>query len=244
MNKFKIQVNIKGLSVRPTLNNYGAMIDDIEEIHCEFECGKIYGIIGECGSGGWGLSYILSGKESLKDQEVFIDGKRVSQEDLKEISWYVGEGLNNSCRFSREKTIHQQLQYVIRNRSMSIDEKDIIEKFYLSPERLNCRFSQLSWERWRASAAIGYAYGRKIFCFPWLSSRFVNLLILNGRMNIYTDILKSENAIIIIPTENQESLEHIADEFIIIDENVTQARLLAKRIVLDYIKEKEDIDAN
>ena len=86
--------------------------------------------------------------------------------------------------------------------------EDVIRKFHLTPERLSVRLSVLSWERWRASAAIGYAYNCKIFCFPWLNTCYSN-----------------------------NTIEMIADEIIEINNPRFGISSLAKEVIESYRKD-------
>ncbi|MEC0264542.1 hypothetical protein [Paenibacillus anseongense] len=57
-------------SSTPTIFHEFKMIDTIRDFSLAIEPGKIYGLVGSIGSGGWLLSYILAGREvhSLMDQ--------------------------------------------------------------------------------------------------------------------------------------------------------------------------------
>ena len=218
MNDLMIRVESGDTIFSPEMENYGSMTDYLMDFCHSFEGGKIYGLIGECGSGGWGISSLLCGKESREESRVLMNGVKVSQNELEKWGWYVGEGIARRCHFSREKSVIGQIRHGL-NVSKKCDENEIIRRFGLSDKRLDLRLSNLSWERWRASAAIGYAHDCKIFCFPWVNTSYLNDLIMNSRIEVFSDILKQEGNIVIIPTEKEESLEMIADEIIVMKDH-------------------------
>lgn len=121
------------------------------------------------------------------------------------------------------------------------DRKDftvekIIELFGLSKDRLSYKVEELSWERWRASMAIGFAQGKSIYCFPWCSTMWINDLILNSGIHRCIDIVKKYGSIIIIPTSKTESIEYLVDEVISINNSKSLPSDRAKELVKDYKK--------
>lgn len=240
MKQIILEVDIKEGVFYPSLRNFGGVIDDITDLHCKFRSGNVYGIIGECGSGGWALSYVLSGRDTCPQQKIYVNENGVSQKDLEELGWYAGDGIAKIGFFDKEKSILKQLQYGLKknNNPFSIDE--IVQKFKLSQDRLSSKMSQLSWEKWRASIAIGYAHGKKVYCFPWLNTAQVNDLILNTGFHIYLDILKEEGSIIIIPTDKKETLEFIADEYIILNNPRHSISVSTKELLAKYSHNKQN----
>lgn len=236
MSNYTVDFNVAESIVSPSMESYGAMSDLICSSQYTFHSGKIYGIVGECGSGGWGISYILCGRGWPKECKIKINGKEVNQGELEKVGWYVGEGVRRRKHFFQEKSVKKQIEGGIRKSKVSSVE-DVIRKFHLTPERLSVRLSVLSWERWRASAAIGYAHNCKIFCFPWLNTCYLNNMITNSRLDIFSDILKQEGNIIIIPTEKQGTIEMIADEIIEINNPRFGISSLAKEVIESYRKD-------
>lgn len=235
----KIEVNILEGIYFPKLYNHGQMIDDCKNFNYVFEKGKAYGIIGECGSGGWGLSYNLVGKKNYNKGYIKVNDKTVGLEELKQISCYVCESMvNNSLPFKNKSILKQLKDGVKTNKSSNLCVEDVIKTFNLSKDRLHLKVEELSWERWRASIAIGYSYGRKLFCFPWVDTRWINDAILNFGLHICIDILKNNGAIIIIPTEKAESVEFIVDEIIHLNNDRHLPSKRAREFVEEYKKTK------
>lgn len=236
----RIEVNIENALYHPEMENYGQMIDDIKDFNHVFKKGRSYGIIGQCGEGGWGLSYNLIGREQFITGEIKIDGNIITLAELRKIGWYVGEGIPNRRLFLKSNSVINQLQEAIKQNpngaTHSIEE--IIKIFNLSQDRLNLKLEELSWERWRASVAIGYAYGKQIFCFPWMSTGWINDLILNSSIHICIEVLKSSGAIIILPTQMAESLDFFVDEVVYLHNSRHLPSQRAKEVVEHFLKSR------
>ncbi|WP_084783439.1 ATP-binding cassette domain-containing protein [Paenibacillus sp. FJAT-26967] len=203
-----VQVNNLTVLCDPKLFNYGQMRDHCEQFTYEFNSGKIYGVIGECGSGGWALSYCLSGKVKAQHGEIVINQSRVDQNQIINYGSYVGEG-TSSRMFFKERTVRQQIKQGLERRNSKYTFQEIVDLFELSSSRLNRSLRYISNERWNASIAIGLANGKSIFCFPWLSTGWIQSI--QGRINTCARILKDRGAIIIIPTSKKDTLNDIAD---------------------------------
>jgi hypothetical protein len=93
---------------------------------------------------------------------------------------------------------------------------------------------ELSWEKWRASIAVGFAYNKRVFCFPWLNTSWVNDLVLNCSNHKCIDILKKEGSIIIIPTERPESIDYLVDELVYLKNPSHNPSERAREIVAEY----------
>lgn len=196
------------------LFNYGSMRDTIGHFNYKFVPG-VYVIKGEFGLGGWALTEILAGREQMFSGTIRADGLPLTPLQLKRYTCYVGDDLNidKKLRF-RKKTIHDQIQYAVDKGlgyGKSVDE--IKKMFELSDRRFESVIQQTSGERWRISMAVGYAYEKNIYCFPWVNSRFLKSLMCLETCFKY---LVESGAIIIIPTTFPEVLEDIVDKYTII----------------------------
>lgn len=207
-----------------------ATTDMLYTDHFTFQSGNIYSIIGEIGSGGWAISYLLSGKVPVEQEEVFINKRKLLPGDYVNLGWYMGEG-SQGKRGYNNSSVGKQIRKGLRQSKLKLSDEDIISKFNLSRERIECKFSQLSWERWRASAAIGYAYGKKVFCFPFVNTAILNNIVTNSYLPMYLNVLKNEGACIIIPTSHKETLEMLADEQI----SLKNPRFHCKEFIDEYI---------
>lgn len=198
-----------------------------------FERGKIYGILCKCGEGGQGITNLLTGNDYIDKEKIHIDGKLYKKGEKISEGWEMGKGFKNL--FLYNKTVKQQIEHALKKSKKNMTVDDIVKKFELTPERLGCKIFNLSGERWRASAAIGYAYGKKIFCFPWLDNVTLENVITTGYALLYADILRKEDNIIIVPTAEREILEYITDEII----ELRNPQFHNNQSVLKYLKQHD-----
>ena len=217
----------------PAVEGYGNMIDDLMYFSHSFVGGKIYGLVGECGSGGWGISSLLCGKELKKRCRVFINGVQFSQNELKETGWYVGEGIERKQCFFKEMSVIEQIRHGLRI-SKKCDEDELIKSFRLTDKQLKMKISDLGSERWEISAVIGYAHNRNIFCFPWMNTGYYNDLMMNTGIERCLEILKREGNIVIIPVGKREPLDTIADEIIVMKNHRFEVCPRAKELIREY----------
>ncbi|MCD1260545.1 hypothetical protein B5M42_017220 [Paenibacillus athensensis] len=161
--------------------------------------------------GGWALSYVLSGKAEIQSGEIFLDQTPATSSCLSKVGCYVGEGYLNK-RFLGEKTIRQQIMQGLKENRSSFSLQEILDLFELSSSRLDRKLDQISNERWNASAAIGFAHGKRIYSFPWLNTAWIHRL--NQRIEHCVTVLKQYGAIVLIPTSHAASLSEIVDSSI------------------------------
>lgn len=197
------------------LENYGGMRDTLGHFNYQFKPG-VYLIEGECATGGWALSMILTGKYKMFEGKIFLNDVDVTYKQLEQSSCYVGTDAKLKKGFGLGAlTVKEQIEYgVSKGLSFSTNVEEIKEKFALSDERFNRGIRYISGERWRASMAIGYALGKKIYCFPWVNSKFLRSHSDNFRL-CFTSLI-AVNAIIIIPTTYANILNEIVQEYTIV----------------------------
>lgn len=193
------------------LENYGKIRDTIGHFSYIFKSG-IYVIEGECTIGGWALSTLLSGREKLTSGQILIDNEIVSCKELQKYSCYVGEDSGLKKWFGiMHMSVSEQIKYGIKKGLTNDSVDEIKNKFKLSDGRFDRRMKYFSGERWRASMAIGYALGKRIYCFPWISGKFI-MKFENCFQTCFQPLLESESTII-IPTTNHHALENIVDSY-------------------------------
>lgn len=198
-----------------TLENYGSMRDTIGHFSYNFKPG-IYIFEGECATGGWALSTILSGKDKLIQGQIRIDDKIVCNKELQKYGCYVGEDAGLKKWFGLvDMSVLEQIEYGIKNKlSYSNSVEEIKRIFKLSDERIKRKIKYFSGERWKASMAIGYALGKRIYCFPWMNSKLI--LQLENCLKTCCQPLLESDATIIIPTTSHQVLKSIFQHFTII----------------------------
>lgn len=237
-----IEIKIDNLTAGgyPFLKNYGKMPDSCNNLSTSFQSGKVYGIIGGCGEGGWTLSHILTGRDKPYEGKVLLNGQAADEKILEYYGWYVGDGITSKGLIRKRKTIYRQIKEGIVQTSSNFTAEDITNLFGLSKDRIHYPLEELSWEKWRASIAIGFAHGKRIFCFPWCDASWVNNLILNCGIHICIDILKNAGAIIIFPTQKSESVNFFVDEIIHLNNEKHTPSPRAKEFVEQYFEGKRN----
>ncbi|WP_336773367.1 hypothetical protein [Paenibacillus sp. MMO-58] len=181
----KIQIRNLNSSSTPTIFHQHSMIDSIRDFNLTIEPGKIYGLVGSLGSGGWLLSYFLAGREELLSEcldmshsIITLDDNPVNNDILKQISCYVGEGVAEfpyrkyntypgplTWQIRRVRSVADQINEGIKRSGNPLNLEQIAGLFELSgldkPKRYQGKIYRPlefnSSERWRASMAIGYA---------------------------------------------------------------------------------------
>ena len=86
--------------------------------------------------------------------------------------------------------------------------------FELSESRFERPIQQCSGERWRISMAVGYAFEKRIYCFPWVNSKFLQSLMC---LELCLQHLLNTNAIVIIPTTFTKALDGIVESYSVVD---------------------------
>ena len=194
------------------LFHHGKVWDYLRRNSFEFHTGNLYGIIGEFGCGGASLSCVMTGNIDYDEGKVYIDGQESPLEHVIENSWYVGMDLDNRKRFiKKRRTVRQQIEYGVHNTKQRGDAKKIQGIFRISEERIDRNIKYVSGECWKASAAIGYANGRKIFCYPWMNSRDVEHL--KEQLSYVVDYLIHSDCIVIFPTTKEDNIKKICSEY-------------------------------
>lgn len=195
--------------------SYGCMRDTIGHFEYEFEPG-VYLIKGECATGGWALSTILSGRDRNFEGQIFFGNTEATYKKIRHYSCYVGDDSGMKKRFGLvPMTVQEQIEYGIsKGLSFSDDMEQIKKMFGLSGEHFNRYIKYISGERWRASMAIGYSLGKKIYCFPWINSEF--LISHEENLKLCFESLKSIGAIIIVPTTKDNVIGRITKEYKVI----------------------------
>jgi ABC-type multidrug transport system ATPase subunit len=99
-NNIKIEIFNLEATADCKMFNYGSMRDSCSEFNANLSGGNVYAVLGEFGSGGWALSYILSGNKDKYDfinkGSIKVNGAPITHNELRNISCYVGEEGNQS----------------------------------------------------------------------------------------------------------------------------------------------------
>lgn len=172
-----------------------------------FESGKIYGIISEYGLGCMYLAYLLGGRVDFGNLQIYFNKKKIKKEDLSLISW----NLEPSREKYRNKEVKKSIEKMLQKGKCEDSFEKIAEKFILTEPRYSRKLFQLSGERWRASAALGYAAGKQIFYAPYETSQFYYSMSQTGLIKVLRNLTDS-GAIVLLPACSDVVLKHIVDE--------------------------------
>lgn len=189
-------------------------IDYINDNEFIFEKGRIYGLVGEHGSGGEIISSLLSGQIKQEKHSVYIDNDMADEADIQKNGWYVGKAEYSKGLIKKEISVKKAIQRAIKEYHRYESVNEVIEEFHLTPGRVDYELSKYSGERLRASLAIGYISNKMIYCFPWMNSAFFCDIILSSGVFRFFKKLKDEGCIIILPTSRKENVVDFVDEVI------------------------------
>lgn len=205
------------IKVAVTQGNMAAGVTSFGDIlhyrNLQLEGGRIYGLISEYGQGCMYLSYLLGGRVTTDELSVYMDEKEVSMQDLAKLSW----NLEPSKERYRNAVVIKAIQKAIKKNGLSDSFSDIQNRFFLKPSRQDRKLFQLSGERWRASAALGYAEGKQIFYAPYKTSDFYYEMYQSGLLKALKELTDS-GAIVLLPCGSDYFLKHIADDCIYLDQ--------------------------
>lgn len=178
----------------------------------EFESGKIYGLVSEYGQGCMYLSYLLGGRVDFDEFQVFIDGNCVTETDLMALSW----NLEPAKEKYKNKTVKKSIEQAIKKNGCKDSFEDIAREFWLTEPRYDRKLRQLSGERWRASAALGYANGKRIFYAPYECTKFYHQM---NSSNLFKALryLADKGTIVVLPVGSDTFLKTVVDECIYLD---------------------------
>lgn len=137
----------------------------------EFTFGKSYLIDAELGKGAWALTWLIGGllKPDLDVAQILLDGQPYPEEARLRDTWFIRRSEVLTFRGSH-RTLKNWIQRDLKAHPGPVvpTEAELIERFKLTSERFDRKVRQFSHEGWRASAAIGAAFGKKIICFPYV----------------------------------------------------------------------------
>lgn len=181
----------------------------------DFISSRVYAFVGDPNGGGYALSCLLAGLADPGKNQVRVDGNLLDLSELKKISCYIGCGLQGFL--NKKLTVKQQ---IIKALNESADPKSfdrafdmIADKFALTPERINRRFAYTGNEHWRASIAIAYAGGKRIYCSPFIDEQIWEDH-LRIQLETWIRMLRDEDRLVFLPVSGISKFRGLADEVI------------------------------
>ena len=156
---------------------------------------------GEIDSGNWAVSYLLSMyKHRMRDfilfqqPEVSVNCKPLPLCEFSELSCYMDRLYPLFCG---KRSVERLIKQGLKRSKLSYSCNDVCKLFCLDSDRIQRSLNGVGNEIFRAMAAIGFSYGKEVFCFPWLSKRRFEYYSKN--LSILLEILESLNKVVIVP---------------------------------------------
>ena len=177
-------------------------VDDVLEQHQKF-CFTpgVNKLIGDIDSGIFAISYLMSMYKTLNKEllflphELYADGKVMSLGNFQEMSCYM------DCifpLFSSNKTVRCLVSKGLEKSKLPFSSDEICELFHMEKFRFDRSIKASGHECYRAMAAVGFSYGKSVFCFPWMSKRRFEAF--HGHLTDTLDILANMKKFVILPT--------------------------------------------
>lgn len=194
----------------------GRKHDVIDNFSANFDFGKCYCLDSELGNGSWALSWIISGKTKQQKGFISIDGNVLNTRKRKKYSQCVGINGHGFITL-KKKTIENQILEGLKrtNFKNAKDVDSVADIFKLNKLKLDRILEHVSAMRFKASMAIGYAFDKKIYCFPWMAQDWIFNFDDIWLRELVT-YLKNSGALIIIPTKYSREMSGLFDEVVTI----------------------------
>ena len=177
-----------------------------------FDSGKLYALISEYQQGCMYLSYLLGGRIRFENGlKVYVDGKETDQKTLESMSW----NLEPSYEPYKNNVVRRSVEKALEKGKVKERFDEIVRAFYLSDARFDRKLRQLSGERWRASAALGFALGKKIFYAPYCPSNFYRHMSGSNLFKVLK-FLTEHGCLVVLPVGSDAFMKDIADECVYI----------------------------
>lgn len=189
-------------------SNRGIYSMTLDGFCAEFSSGVTV-LSGDVDSGGWGVAYALAftGKDKRillnEDSEICFGNTRYSVAEFTEKVGYL-DVITFQRKLEKRRTVREQIDRNIKKNGSAISVADVQEMFHLSESRLDRPLYQNGNEALRAEAAIEFAAGKEVFCFPWFSARM--LCYYAGHLQIICKALSEKGKIVLIPTSYSQPI--------------------------------------
>ena len=129
---------------------------------------------GEIDYGAWEISYLLSMYPHrprdfvlTAPTEVSVNGTATSLEELLQHTCYIDRIYP---LFGGRTPVRKLIECGIRHSGLDCTAEDIKEMFCLDDQRFERPVNAVGNEQYRAMAAVGYSFGKRVFCFPWFDA--------------------------------------------------------------------------
>ena len=156
---------------------------------------------GEIDSGNWAASYALSmwkdrSKDFLLTQKpyFFINGKEENIKKILPLSCYMDR---SHPLFKTQKTVADLVKIGCNKNHLNFTQEELRNHFEICSERFHRPLSGTGTSMFRCMAAIGVAWDKSLFCFPWLSKVLIDYYGKN--LTVAIEQLSQLQKIVILP---------------------------------------------
>ena len=170
-----INISIKNEGYVYCKSSFYSAHDSLSGCSCYNFSKGINKLIGEIDSGNWAISYLISMyKHRTEDFVLFepatavVDNKLITLEELSELTCYMDK---SDPLFSTTGSVKELIIQGLEESQLGYSHDDIKNLFCIDSERFERPLNSVGNEIFKVMAAIGFAYRKEIFCFPWLSNR-------------------------------------------------------------------------
>lgn len=128
---------------------------------------------------------------------IMVDGEPVSSKFLADISCYL-----DSCfpLFKKKRSVNASIQIGLQKCDSEISFVEICQLFDIQKERESRYVTQVGNDLFRCMAAIGVAWNKEVFFFPWTSEAKVQYY--GRQLTDVLEILSKLNKVVVIPTNS------------------------------------------
>ena len=179
---------------------------------CRLLPGNSYGVISDYGYGGWGLVTCIGGRGSeYYNGGIYLNGKKISPRELSQYSCFIPENIfptiNSEHDLMTPLACIEKALFVSGEPYTVSEIKDI---FKLSDNRFSRPLEHVSGEIWQISAAVNFALGKEIFCYPRLNEHDIFRYQVACEIGVI-DYLKKKGKIILVPSSQGRALRKLCD---------------------------------
>lgn len=176
-------------------------------VNYEFKPGNVYGLISDFGCGSWGLATCVGGRFSKHHSgKILLNETEITAEQLTQDACFISEnvytGLNSDPKLSTPRECVEKA-LSISSQPYSVDQ--IKSLFHLSDDRFERPLVYASGEIWCISMAVNFAFGKQIFCYPWLNAIDISRFEIACKHGIIK-LLKASGKIIVVPSSQKSIL--------------------------------------
>lgn len=208
MNIFEV-INFGGFIICRT-PSIGVVSSTCNDFSYKFQAG-VYLLIGDIDSGGWAFSSAILQIKKKSDVILSNDvkfnymNKITTLDQIRENTCAIDYRPQAFFQKKFSKSVYCNIRNSLKISKLDYSVKEIQDLFCLDSQRINRPLYCAGHEVFRSNAAIGFALGKTIFCFPWISRS--NLLVRKNDIKFICDTLISYNKVVLLP------LSYIPDSF-------------------------------